>query len=98
MGLLVGTGPRRRDSQHLWELDWLRVPSTASASFVGSPASTSCTSSFAQWHHRLGHLCGSSHSSVRLGDPRAWSGDKVEQLRSIVASTNCRVHQQNLPI
>ena len=52
-GLLVGTGPRRRDSQHLWELDWLRVPSTASASFVGSAASTSSASSFAQWHHRL---------------------------------------------
>jgi hypothetical protein len=46
-GLLVGTGPRRRDSQLLWELDWLRLPSTASASLVGSPASTSSTSSFA---------------------------------------------------
>ncbi|WVZ84954.1 hypothetical protein U9M48_031920 [Paspalum notatum var. saurae] len=29
-GYLVGTGPRRRDSQRLWELDWLRLPSAAS--------------------------------------------------------------------
>jgi hypothetical protein len=27
--LLVGTGPRRQDSQRLWELDWLRLPSPA---------------------------------------------------------------------
>ena len=46
-GLMVGTGPRRRDSQRLWELDWLHLPSAASASLVGSPASTSSTSSFA---------------------------------------------------
>jgi hypothetical protein len=31
-GHLVGTGPRRRDSQHLWELDWLRLPSPVSGS------------------------------------------------------------------
>ncbi|WVZ70965.1 hypothetical protein U9M48_019594 [Paspalum notatum var. saurae] len=30
-GHLVGTGPRRRDSQRLWELDWLRLSSAASA-------------------------------------------------------------------
>ena len=47
MGLLVGTGPRRRDSQRLWELDWLRLSSAASASLVGFTASTSSTSSFA---------------------------------------------------
>ncbi|WVZ84335.1 hypothetical protein U9M48_031376 [Paspalum notatum var. saurae] len=28
-GSLVGTGPRRRDSQRLWELDWLCLPSAA---------------------------------------------------------------------
>jgi hypothetical protein len=28
-GHLVGTGPRHRDSQHIWELDWLRLPSAA---------------------------------------------------------------------
>jgi hypothetical protein len=26
---LVGAGPRRHDSQGLWELDWLHVPSAA---------------------------------------------------------------------
>lgn len=62
-GLLVG------DSQCLWELDWLRLPSAASTSLVGSVASsTSSTSSFAQWHHRLGHLCGLRLSTlVRRG-------------------------------
>ncbi|BAH92100.1 Os03g0285066 [Oryza sativa Japonica Group] len=58
-GQLVGTGPRRRDSQRLWELDWIHLPSTASASLVGSVFAASSTSSFAQWHHRLGHICGS---------------------------------------
>jgi hypothetical protein len=54
-GNLVGTGPRRRDSHHLWELDWLRLPFTTPA----SPAVTaSSTSSFSQWHHHLGHLYG----------------------------------------
>ncbi|BAH91807.1 Os02g0616666 [Oryza sativa Japonica Group] len=39
-GLLVGTGPRRHDSQRLWELDWLHLPSDASTSqSVGSTAS-----------------------------------------------------------
>jgi hypothetical protein len=53
---LVGTGLRRRDSQHLWELDWLHLPSTASASPVSSACAASSTSSFALWHHHLGHL------------------------------------------
>jgi len=74
--LLVGTGPRRRDSQRLWELVWLRLPSAASASLVGSTASTSFTSSFAQWHHCLGHLCGSRLSTlVRRGLLGSVSGD-----------------------
>jgi len=64
MGLLVGTGPRRRDSQHLWELDRLRLPFATSASLVCSAASTSSISSFAQWHHHLGHLCGSRLSTL----------------------------------
>jgi hypothetical protein len=29
-GLLAGTGPRCHDSQRLWELDWLRLPSSTS--------------------------------------------------------------------
>ena len=75
-GLLVGTGRCRRDSQRLWELDGLRLASAASASLVGSAASTSSTSSFAQWHHRLGHLCGSRLSTlVRRGLLGSVSGD-----------------------
>jgi hypothetical protein len=54
-GHLVGTGPRCRDSLRLWEL---HLPSVAPASLVSSASTTSSTSSFAQWHHCLGHLCG----------------------------------------
>jgi hypothetical protein len=46
-GHLVGTDPRRRDSQRLWELDWLRLPSAAPASLVSSAYAVSSTSSFA---------------------------------------------------
>uniref|UniRef100_A0A0A9FXC9 Uncharacterized protein n=1 Tax=Arundo donax TaxID=35708 RepID=A0A0A9FXC9_ARUDO len=47
-GLLVGTGPRRHDSQRLWELDWLRLPSSTLASLASSsPASASAASSTA---------------------------------------------------
>uniref|UniRef100_A0A0A9DGS4 GAG-pre-integrase domain-containing protein n=1 Tax=Arundo donax TaxID=35708 RepID=A0A0A9DGS4_ARUDO len=75
-GLLVGIGPRRRDSQRLWELDWLRLSSAASASLVGSASAASSSSSFAQWYHHLGHLCGSCLSTlVRCGLLRSVSGD-----------------------
>ena len=89
-GLLVGTGPRRRDSQRLWELDGLRLASAASASLVGSAASMSSTSSFAQWHHRLGHLRGSRLSTlVRRGLLGSVSGDvSLEQCKS------CRLGKQ----
>ena len=89
-GLLVGTGPRRRDSQRLWELDWLRLSFAASVSLVGSAASTSSTSSFAQWHHHLGHLCGSHLSTlVRHGLLGSVSGDvSLEQCQG------CRVGKQ----
>jgi hypothetical protein len=60
---LVGTGPRRRDSR-LWELDWLHLPSAAPASLVSSTFAASSTSSFAQWHHRLGHPCDSRLSAM----------------------------------
>ena len=67
-GLLVGTGPRCRDSQRLWELDWLRLPSPVLApTSPSSPASMSAassTTSFAQWHRRLGHLSGSRLSTL----------------------------------
>jgi hypothetical protein len=60
-GHLVGTGPWHRDSQRLWELDWLCLPFAAPA----SPAvAASSTSSFYQWHHRLGHICGSRLSTL----------------------------------
>jgi hypothetical protein len=63
-GHLVGTGPHHRDSQWLWELDWLCLPSDAPASLVSSTYSASSTSSFAQWHHRLDHPCGSRLSAL----------------------------------
>jgi hypothetical protein len=67
-GLFVGTGPRRWDSQRLWELDWLRLTSSTLAHLApSSPASASValpTTSFAQWHRRLGHLSGSRLSSL----------------------------------
>jgi hypothetical protein len=43
---LVGTGPRRRDSQHLWELDWLCLPSVAPTSLTSPVVAASSTSSF----------------------------------------------------
>jgi hypothetical protein len=46
-GHLVGTGTRRHDSQRLWELDWLHLPSVAPASLVSSAYDASSTSSFA---------------------------------------------------
>uniref|UniRef100_A0ACD5WRS3 Uncharacterized protein n=1 Tax=Avena sativa TaxID=4498 RepID=A0ACD5WRS3_AVESA len=59
--VLVGDGPRRHDSQGLWELDWLRVPSTSTSSHA---LAASASASFQQWNHRLGHLCGSRLSSL----------------------------------
>jgi hypothetical protein len=53
---LVGTCSRHRDSQRLWELGWLHLPSAASANPVSSACAASSMSSFSQWHHRLGHL------------------------------------------
>ena len=43
---LVGAGLRRRDSQRLWELDWLRVPSAATSSASSSVVVASVTTSF----------------------------------------------------
>jgi hypothetical protein len=63
-GHLVGTSPRRHDSQRLWELDWLHLSSDAPASPISSVCAASTTSSFAQWHHRLGHLSGPRLSSL----------------------------------
>ncbi|XP_039806316.1 uncharacterized protein LOC120670294 [Panicum virgatum] len=62
-GLLVRTGPRCHDSQRLWELDWLHLPSSPPASLSSSSTASVSTAStaptFAQWHRRLGRLSGS---------------------------------------
>jgi hypothetical protein len=59
-GRVIGTGHRRKGASSLYVLDTLRLPSS-----VGSPAHvSSAASSFAKWHHRLGHLCGSRLSSL----------------------------------
>ena len=86
---LVGAGPRRRDSQGLWELDWLRVPSAATSSASSSAVVASVTASFQQWHHRLGHLCGSRLSSlVHRGLLGSVSGDVSLQCQG------CRLGKQ----
>jgi hypothetical protein len=75
-GLLVGIGPHRLDSQRLWDLDWLYLPSAASTSLVGSGSPASISLYFPQCHHRLGHLCGSRLSAlVHRGVLRNVSGD-----------------------
>jgi hypothetical protein len=60
--VLVGAGPRRRDSLGLWELDWLHVPSAATSPTSSPVVIAFVTGSFQQWHHHLGHLCGSCMS------------------------------------
>jgi hypothetical protein len=67
-GHLVGTGPRRCDSQCLWELDWFCLPSVASVDLVSSAIAASSASSFYQWYHRLGHICGSRLSALLYRD------------------------------
>ena len=41
-GLLVGTGPRRHDPQRLWELDWLRLPSSTGESLIHLTCTRGC--------------------------------------------------------
>jgi hypothetical protein len=48
MSHLVGTG-----------LDWLCLSSAALASLAIPAIAASATLSFYQWHHWLGHICGS---------------------------------------
>ena len=90
-GHLVCTSPRRRDSQRLWELDWLRLPSAASASQVGTAFAASSTSSFAQWHYRLGHLCGSRLSTLIR---RGLLGS-VSSHESLAQCQGCRLGKQH---
>jgi hypothetical protein len=60
-GALIVTGHRRRGSPSLYVLNTLRLPQSSAR--LSSVASSS-TSSFAKWHHRLGHLCGSRLSTL----------------------------------
>jgi hypothetical protein len=66
IGILVGSGRRLRDPPHLWELDWLHLlPVKAhDVAFAATPCVASASTSFAQWHRRLGHMCGSRLSSL----------------------------------
>jgi hypothetical protein len=59
-GTVIGTGHRCRDSSRLYVLDSLHLPSAR----ITHVSSAAYTVSFAQWHHRLGHLCGSRLSSL----------------------------------
>ncbi|XP_037474093.1 uncharacterized protein LOC119350282 [Triticum dicoccoides] len=64
---IIGTGHRRRGSSSLYVLDYLHLPSASTASVIPSAASTrrsTLSFSFAQWHHHLGHLCGSRLSTL----------------------------------
>jgi len=62
-GTVIGTGHRRRGSSNLYILDTLSLSSSAgSTAHVSTVASSA--SSFAKWHHRLGHLCGSRLSTL----------------------------------
>jgi hypothetical protein len=61
---LVGAGPRRHDTEGLWEIDWIHVPSAATTLASSSAFVALTTSSIQQWHHRLGQLCGSRLSSL----------------------------------
>jgi hypothetical protein len=68
-GAALVTGHRCRGSHSLYVLDTLRLPhSTTHVSLAAAAASSSSTlpstSSFAKWHHRLGHLCGSRLSTL----------------------------------
>jgi hypothetical protein len=64
-GHLVGTDPGA--VTHLWKLDWLRLPSTTPVSLARPVVVASSTSSFSQWHHRLGHLCTRLSTLLRQG-------------------------------
>jgi hypothetical protein len=65
---VIGTGRRRESAHRLYILDTLCLPlSTTSPTHMLSVALVFAPS-FAQWHHRLGHLCGSHISTlIKLG-------------------------------
>lgn len=73
-GNLAGVGHRLKGPRGLYVIDHLHLPTstqtdpstTASASSITftSAVSSSTSGSFPQWHHRLGHLCGSRLSTL----------------------------------
>ena len=63
-GQVIGTGHRRKGASSLYVLDTLHLPSSVGSPASVSSAALSSASSFAKWHHRLGHLCGSRLSSL----------------------------------
>jgi hypothetical protein len=60
---VIGTGRRRKSSPRLYILDTLRLPSHHITT-THVLAASGPTTSFAQWHHCLGHLCGSRLSTL----------------------------------
>lgn len=59
-GAVIGTGHRQKRSCGLYILDSLSLPSSSTNTpSVYSPMCSTACKSFPQWHHRLGHLCGS---------------------------------------
>jgi hypothetical protein len=78
---LVGSGHRLGDPPRLWELDWLHLPSVSTSRYStpivnATPCVAFASTSFAQWHHHLCHMCGSRLSSlVTSGVPGKVSDD-----------------------
>jgi hypothetical protein len=71
-GALLGTGRRHKNSSGLYILDHLHMPPSLFTSSSLSSSFASAAIPFRQWHHRLGHLCGSRLSTLikhgALGD------------------------------
>jgi hypothetical protein len=63
-GEVIGTGCLCRAAPRLYILDSLRLPSLATSPAHVLLATLASVASFAQWHHRLGHLCGSRLSTL----------------------------------
>lgn len=64
---IIGTGRRHGGSTSLYVLDTLHLPpSFASSVFLSAKSMSRSILPFssAQWHHRLGHLCGSYLSTL----------------------------------
>jgi hypothetical protein len=62
---LLGIGHRHKGASGLYILDHLHLSSpTSSVSSSTSSILASAVATFPQWHHRLGHLCGSRLSTL----------------------------------